>query len=249
MKRSLLLAILFLIFNLPAYSEDFRSDTVDIRTYQLHLDLSNFTTKILYGDVTMGCKAKMNGVSGIRLDLQQLIVDTVVVDGYYVPYSYNDTLLDIDMLNTFNISDSFTLRVVYHGHPLQMPGDFGGFYWNNAYAFNIGVSFLADPHNYGRVWFPCFDNFRERSLFEYFITTKNIHKAFCNGLLQGVTTSGITKTWHWNLNQEIPSYLASVAVSDYQTLTDTVHGIGGVKEIQLVARTTDTTALKNLFVH
>jgi len=66
--------------------------------------------------------------------------------------------------------------------------------------------------------------------------------------LLDVTTSGNTKTWHWKLNEEIPSYLASVANSDYQTLTDTVQGINGVKEIQLAARAADTTALKNLFL-
>jgi len=152
-------------------------------------------------------------------------------------------------MSTFNTGDSFTLRIVYHGHPLQLNGDFGGFYWTSLYAFNIGVSFLADPHNYGRVWFPCFDNFTERSLYEFFITTKSIHKAFCNGLLENVSTAGLTKTWHWKLNEEIPSYLASVSVSDYQTLTDTLHGIGGVKEIELAARSADTATVKNLFVH
>jgi hypothetical protein len=34
----------------------------------------------------------------------------------------------------------------------------------NGYAFNLGVGFAADPHNFGRVWFPCFDNFVERSI-------------------------------------------------------------------------------------
>jgi len=249
MKKGLFLVVLLPIFISTVHSEDLRTDTIDIRSFRLNLDLSDFTTKILYADVTIGCKAKMNGVETIRLDLQQLTIDSVQVDGYNAPYSYNDSVIDINTLNLFNTGDSFTVRIIYHGHPLQLSGDFGGFYWTSAYAFNIGVSFLADPHTYGRVWFPCFDNFRERSLFEYFITTKNTHKAFCNGLLLGVTSSGNTKTWHWKLNEEIPSYLASVAISDYQTLTDTVQGINGIKEIQLAARTSDTTALKNLFMH
>ncbi|MBL0310598.1 MAG: hypothetical protein IPP77_13290 [Bacteroidetes bacterium] len=58
-----------------------------------------------------------------------------------------------------------------------------------------------------------------------------------------------TKTWHWTLRDEIPSYLASVAVSDYATLLDTVQGINGMVPIELAARAPDTTNLKNLFVH
>lgn len=247
-RQLLTLTFLFLLCKFSA-AEDLRGDTIDIRSYQINIDLSDFTTKVLHADVTIGLKAKMNNVQNVRLDLLGLTIDTVRVNGYNAPFDYNDSILNINTLAFFNTSDSFTVRVVYHGHPLQMNGDFGGFYWTAAYAFNIGVSFLADPHTYGRVWFPCFDNFRQRSLYEFYVTTKNTHKAFCNGLLQGVTTAANKKTWHWKLSEEIPSYLASVAVSDYQTLLDTVNGIGGVKEIELAARATDTTAMKNLFVH
>ncbi len=247
-RQLLVLSFFFLLCKL-SNAEDLRGDTIDIRSYKINIDLSDFTTKVLHADVTIGLKAKMNNVQNVHLDLLGLTIDTVRVNGYNAPFDYNDSVLNINTLAFFSAGDSFTVRVVYHGHPLQMVGDFGGFYWTATYAFNIGVSFLADPHNYGRVWFPCFDNFKERSLYEFYVTTKNTHKAFCNGLLQGFTTVANKKTWHWKLNQEIPSYLASVAVSDYQTLLDTVNGIGGVKEIELAARATDTTAMKNLFVH
>ncbi|MCX6199452.1 MAG: M1 family aminopeptidase [Bacteroidetes bacterium] len=247
-RKSLLLFFLFLLCKfLPA--EDLRCDTIDIRSYQINIDLSDFATKILYADVTIGMKAKINNVQNVRLDLLGLTIDTVRVNGYNVPFDYNDSVLNINTLSFFNNGDSFTVRVVYHGHPLQMANDIGGFYWTATYAYNIGASYLSNPHNYGKVWFPCFDNFRERSVYEFYVTTKNTHEAFCNGLLQGFTSAANKKTWHWKLNEEIPSYLASVAISDYQTLTDTVNGIGGVIEIDLAARAVDTTALKNLFVH
>lgn len=231
------------------HAKDLRGDTIDIRSYQLRLDLSDFTGKIMRGDATIGIKAKMNGVEGIKLDLLGLTVDSVKVDGYNPPFDYNDSVLNINLLNTFNTGDSSTIRIYYHGHPLQVNGDFGGFYWTGTYAFNIGVSFLADPHTYGRVWFPCFDNFEQRSYYEYFVTTKSNHKAFCNGLLQGVTPSGANQVWHWKLGQPIQSYLASVAVAPYATLEDTVQGQLGTLPVELAAIPTDTTALKSLFVH
>jgi len=231
------------------YAIDLRGDTIDITSYTLKLDLSDFTNKVLKGDAQIEIKAKKNGTQGIRLDLLKLNVDSVTVNSFTAPFNYNDSVIDINLLYSLNTGDSLTLKVYYHGNPYHAANDFGGFYWTGTYAFNIGVSFLADPHNYGRVWFPCFDNFEERSLYEFYVTTKNVHKAFCNGILQGVTTAGSKKTWHWKLGQEIPSYLASVAVSDYATVNDTVNAINGTLPIQLAANAADTTNLKNLFVH
>lgn len=230
-------------------AQDLRGDSIDIRTYILRLDVSDFASKILKGDALLGIKAKTNAVETIQLDLLKLNVDSVKVNSFLAPYTYNDTLLNINLLTTLNTGDSATVHVFYHGHPVQMQGDFGGFYWTNTYAFNIGVSFLENPHNYGRVWFPCFDNFEVRSYYEFYITTKNIHKAFCNGILQGVTNAGNKKIWHWKLSQAIPSYLASVAVANYATVSDTVHGINGSIPVELAAEAADTAVLKNLFVH
>lgn len=247
--KKLLLLTLILALGWNANARDARGDTVDIVSYQLRLDLTDFTTKIMYADATIGIKANMSGINSISLDLLKLTVDSIKVDGLNAAYDYNDSTLHVYLFSILNTGDSSTIRVYYHGKPLQQAGDFGGFYWNANYAFNIGVSFLADPHTYGRVWFPCFDNFEERSYYEFYVTTKTNHKAFCNGILDGVTTNANSKTWHWKLEQDIPSYLASVAVSDYATLYDTVQGMTGVVPIELAARATDTTTLKNLFVH
>lgn len=245
-----ILSLLILGFALlSSNANDLRSDTIDVRSYYLKIDLTDFGTKILKGEARLGIKAKMNGVQGIRLDLLKLTVDSIKVENYLAPFTHNDTLINIDLLTTLNTNDSITVTLFYKGKPIQMSGDFGGFYWTSSYAFNIGVSFLEDPHNYGRVWFPCLDNFRQRSYYEFEITTKNNHKAFCNGILQSETTVGPNKVWHWKLQQLIPTYLASVAVSQYETLYDTVQGLQGIKEIQLAARATDTANLKNLFVH
>ncbi|MCS6933784.1 MAG: M1 family aminopeptidase [Chitinophagales bacterium] len=249
MKYFLNIFVLLCFFTAGAHTPDLRSDTIDVRTYYLKIDLSDFTNKILRGEARLGIKSKMNGVQGIRLDLLKLTVDSVRVDYYQVPFTHNDTLLDINLLTTLNTGDSITVTVFYRGKPLQVSGDFGGFYWNNMYAFNIGVSFLSEPHNYGRVWFPCIDNFRQRSYYEFEITTKNIHKAFCNGVLISETNAGPNKVWRWKLHQPIPTYLASVAVSQYETVKDTVQGLQGVKEIILAARASDTFSMKNLFVH
>ncbi len=249
MKKRLLSTFFLVLIAAGLWAQGLRSDTIDLRSFNLKLDLSDFTTKVLRGDATIGIKAKMNGVTGIRLDLLKLNVDSVKINSFTAPYTYNDSVIDVNLLIGLNNGDSATLEVFYHGNPYHASSDFGGFYWTGTYAFNIGVSFLADPHNYGKVWFPCFDNFEQRSLYEFYITTKSNHKAFCNGLLLDVNTVANKKIWHWKLGQSIPSYLASVAVSDYATVESSVNGLNGTIPVQLGANASDTTNLKNLFVH
>ena len=249
LKLKTFLLVLFVALVSLAKADDLRGDSIDVHSYQLRMDLSNFNSQILYADATVGIKAKMNGITGIHLDLLALIVDSVFVNAVKVPFAYNDSVVDIDFSAALNNGDSATLRIFYNGHPLQVSGDFGGFYWTGSYAFNIGVSFLADPHCYGKVWFPCFDNFTVRSNYEYFITTDSVKKAFCNGLLLDSSSSPGIKTWHWKLRENIPSYLASVTVGPYLTLIDTVNGANGTIPVQLGVAASDTATFNHFFQH
>lgn len=249
MKLKFFLTVLVLPLVQLLHAGDLQGDTIDIRTYILKLDLRDFDTHILYAKAEVGVKAKQNGVKEINLELIRLAVDSVKYNGMSTGYAYNDSLLHIQFTKTLDKGDSATLLICYHGKPGVLTGDFGGFYWDDTYAFNIGVSFKSDPHNYGRVWFPCFDNFKVRSYYEYFITTRATDKAFCNGLLLDVKTEDSAKVWHWKLKENIPSYLASVAVAPYETLQDTVHGANGTIPIELAVMAEDTALLKKRFEH
>lgn len=231
---------------------DLRSDTIDIKHTSIHLDLSDWSGRQIKGFSILQLQAKQNNVNYIALDLLKLTIDSIKFNGVLTNnYTYNDTLLKINFSSVLSNGQNATVSVFYHGNPVQNAGDWGGFYWNGTYAYNVGVSFQEDPHNYGRVWFPCYDNFVERSTFDFAITTNSNRKAFCNGLLTNEIDNGnSTKTWYWQMNQEIPSYLASVAVSDYATVEMSYNGLqGNAIPIQMAARVADTTNLKNSFVH
>jgi aminopeptidase N len=231
LRTFILLIGLFIVRT--GYSLDTRSDSIDIKNIKLDLSFANFSAKTLYGKTTLSIESKLQNVVGIDLDLLKLTVDSVLFNNQQISFSYNDSVIGIRFPQSLNIHQNATIQVCYHGTPYQNPADFGGFYWNATYAFNIGVSFLANPPNYGKVWFPCFDNFVERSKFQFSITTDSTQAAFCNGILDSSSTNGNTKLWHWSLHEEIPSYLAGIAVSDYQTLSDTVIGANGVIPIRL----------------
>jgi aminopeptidase N len=237
--------------DVKALSTGLISDTVDVTNYEIRLSIMNFAAKQLSGYAILSVTPRMNNISHIPLDFLQLEVDSVKVDGMPVnSWYYNDTLLRVPLGTAINIGDTIKLKIRYHGTPVIEPGNWGGFHFSSTLAYNLGIAFEADPHNYGRVWFPGVDDFIDRATYDYYITTENDKMAVCGGSFAGVTSNpDNTKTWHWRMNQTIPAYLASVAVSNYSELADIYNGMNGGVPIGLHFRPSDTASAKALFTN
>ncbi len=229
--------------------ENLRSDTFDVLKYTINLDIIDFTNQKIKGSTNVQFAPKLNNQSKIALDLLKMVIDSITQNNIPLAYSYNDTLLRVNLLNSLNTTDTTNISVFYHGTPQGDPAGWGGFSFSGNYAYNLGVGFGAKPHNYGRVWFPCFDNFVEKSLYEFNITTSTSKTSFCNGVLMSDVVNGSVRTRNWVMNKPIPSYLASVAVADYTHVNWNVNAANGNLPIILAARSADTTALKNGFNH
>ena len=265
-----LLFIVFLILNEPCFAqvkncqshkssattssiyyspENLRSDTFDIIKYTINLDITDFANQKIKGNTIVRYAPKLNGQAKISLDLLKMTIDSITQNSTQLTYTYNDTLLRVNLPITVNTTDTNNLIVYYHGAPQGDPAGWGGFSFSGNYAYNLGVGFGANPHNYGRVWFPCFDNFVEKSKYEFNITTILAKTSFCNGALISDITNGGVHTRKWILDKEIPTYLASVAVADYTQVNWNIAAANGNLPVVLAARLTDTTAIKNGFVH
>lgn len=227
-----------------------RSDTLDILKYSLSLDMTEMNANTLKGACTVDFKSKMNNIGWINLDLLQLQVDSIKSSGTHLNFTHNDEIVHVALPQSLNIDDSFQLTVYYRGTPIT-DATFGGFYFQGGYAYNLGVAFSDDPHNYGRAWFPCFDNFVERSAYDVQVLTNNGRTAYCGGLRTSVESVGQDSLLtSWSLEQEIPTYLASVAVTNYTHVEKSFESISGETiPIWLTARPSDTTMMKQSFVN
>ncbi len=239
----------------PIYycAENLRSDTFNILKYTINLEIGNFTTKLIAGNTQIKFAPKLNNRNFIRFDLLKLLIDSVKENTSTLTYFYNDTILKVNFLSPKNAIDTSIITVYYHGQPQGDASGWGGFYFDNTggaqYAYNLGVGFAAKPHNYGRVWFPCFDNFVERSKYEFNITNDSARRSFCNGQLISDIVTANKRTRKWMLNDEIPTYLASVAVANYRQVNWTINALNGTKPITLVGVASDTSAMKAGFVN
>lgn len=233
-----------------AKTYDPRSDSVDILKYTINLNITDFVGKKISGNTEIKFHPKVNGYRYLRVDLLELIVDSILLGNTKLGFNYNDTLISINLNNNYQTTDTLNVSVYYHGAPQIDATGWGGFYFQSGVAYNLGVGFGANPHVYGRVWFPCLDNFTERSLYTFNISTSAGKIAYCNGALTNdVIDINNTRTRTWELDKEIPSYLASVAVGNYVDLK--MNYVGEQKNIPILiaANASDTTKVKASLIH
>ena len=201
-------------------------DTIHVSHYDISIDTIDYSVQSIRGNTLVSVHSKMNNVNKITLRLLHLTIDSIISGTQNLAYSYDDTLINITPSGILNIGDSEIVHVYYHGIPQMDPSGWGGFYFNGTFAFTLGVGFNATPHNFGRVWFPCVDEFTDRATYTFHILTPDTYKAFCNGILQNETNHGDgTKTWDWVMNQPIPTYLACMAVAPFYTMNRTYSGV------------------------
>ena len=224
-------------------SADLRTDSFDILHYNINADFTGYRSEKDMDAVCVLKVYKKEAADQIQLDL-------IGFDVHYAVMNHQDTVmfsrvgeaLYCDVSNAA-IGDTFLLEISYDGNPTR-DVSWGGFYFSGDYAFNLGVGFAADPHNFGRAWFPCFDNFTDRALYHFNITTDSGDIALCNGSLKGVITLVNGETvFSWEMKDPIPTYLVAVAIAPYELIEYEVDDI----PVVLASVASDTANMKMSF--
>lgn len=207
----------FVLMNINLFaSPASRSDTLDIRKTKIEMNITDFVSKNIIGKSSLLIKSKMNNVQQVLLDIEGLSVDSVISSGQSLAFTHTFQTLNIQLPNTLNQNDSVLLNVYYHGVPIADP-QWGGLFlcWQLCFSNGGLDSMLSLILLVERgilvltiLWKEVLTNFQSQLAM--------IKMAVCNGLLiDSISNPDNTITWHWKLDEEIPSYLASVAVCNY----------------------------------
>lgn len=209
-----------------AQNDDNRPLRFDILHYDVHLDFTDVNARSLKSACSVNCVVLHDTVTAIYLDLLRQSVDSVKdVRGGMLNFSYNDTILRVDLPADIDKGDTFAMRV-FHGGTPYVESQWGGWYFQGNYIFNLGVGFQTIPHNLGRVWHPCVDNFTERATYDVRIAVRKPLVAVGSGVLVSqAMLGGDTMLYHWRLEQTIPAYLYGISISDYTVHRDSLQGM------------------------
>ena len=237
-------------FNLKASNT--RSDTIDVLNYNIYLDITDYGNQKIAGSCEIQFVSLKNNVTVLYLDLLQMTVDSITSQGQLLTSTYNDTLLSVTLPLVLNMEDTSSVIVYYNGSPQGDPSGWGGWYFQGNYAYNLGVGFDTDPHNYGRVWHPCFDNFVERATYDFSILTNAGKTSYANGYIvndQVVGIDSLVRTWR--MDSPIPTYLACIAVVNYtHVYQDYVSSVtANTTPVFLISEPADTNNFKASFTN
>jgi hypothetical protein len=202
-------------------------------------------SSFIKGHCTIHFIGLLNDQDHINLDLEGLQVDSIRSNSELLNFQHSGSQLLVMLSTPLEQGDIQTIEVHYHGNPMQ-DTIWGGYYFANGYAYNLGVGFASEPHNYGRVWHPCFDNFVEKATYQFDVLTNLGRTAYCNGMRTSVENVGQDSLLtHWAMDFPIPSYLASVHVANYVHAESTyVNAENVALPIYLTAKAQDTTNMK-----
>ncbi len=264
MTKTFLIAFLTIFFQLNSQNTVFAqfskkenqkaalySDTIEAVHYGIHLTDINLTNKTIEGYTEVKLVSKTSKLSSVKLELASLTVDSVFIKTAKINnFRQAGTLIYIPIKSPLNKGDTVNTIIYYHGHPFVDPSGWGGFHFAGDYALNLGVGFDAIPHNLGKAWFPCIDDFHDRALYDVYLTVSNDKKAISGGILNGITDNGNnTSTWHWKTKYTLPTYLISATTGKYELVQDTFNGLKATIPITYYCRPSDVAKTAGTFIH
>jgi len=245
MKKLITLILIFTAFFAKAQTP---GENIDVTHYEIHINNIDFSNHTLQAQTIVTLTA-VNPTNIIAVELKSLTVSAVTATGANVSnFAQNGDVLIINLASALAANASASFTITYGGHTFNE--SWGGVMWSGNYVCNMGVGFESIPHNLGKCWFPCVDNFTDKATYDVYVTVPTTTAAICGGNLENDTNNGDgTHTVHYNVPQEIATYHISFAVGDYVEWTDTYNGLERDIPITVYVKPSQINNVPGTFVH
>ncbi len=242
-----LLSIILIFTTLFTYAQT-PGENINVTHYEIHLNNFDFNNHTLQAQTIVTLTA-VNSTNAIALELKSLTVSAVTATGANVSnFSQNGDILTINLASAMAAGATASFTITYGGNTFNE--DWGGVMWSGNYVCNMGVGFESIPHNLGKCWFPCVDNFTDKATYDVYVTVSTAMTAVCGGNLVNTVDNGNgTHTVHYNVPQEIATYHISFAAGDYVEWTDIYNGIERDIPITVYVKPNQINNVPGTFVH
>jgi Peptidase family M1 domain/Peptidase M1 N-terminal domain len=178
----------------------------DVKHYDLALAYEP-ATDTLTGVATIEARATQN-LSSFNLDFDDLTVRSVRVNGDRARWTHADGELTITPRRGLRDHKRFSVRIAYDGVPQTLP-DLSGFLHTDDGALEVG-----QPHG-AATWYPANDHPSDKASYTTSLTVPRGLEAISNGELKRRSSRGRTTTWTWEAREPMASYLAMMAVGEF----------------------------------
>jgi len=191
----------------------------DVQHYGLNITYDP-ATDVLAGVATIEATATKN-LSRFNFDFDGLSVLSIRVDGQRATWDRHRGELTITPRDGLGRGTAFVVVVRYDGVPITISDALG---IEGPIRTPDGVLILGQPHG-ASMWFPANDHPIDKAGFTFDITVPEGLEAVANGVLTGSTTNAGWTTWSWEADDPMASYLAAMAVGEFDVRAYETDGI------------------------
>ncbi|HEX8399255.1 MAG TPA: M1 family aminopeptidase [Pyrinomonadaceae bacterium] len=200
-----------------------RVRTFDAEHYTIRTSFDR-KTKTVFGETTVVVKPLKDNFRTLSLDAVNLRVESVTPENSAKPLTFlnNSGKLDITLDKTYNANETVSVRIKYRAVNPRAGVYFVEPLSNNGKPVRPAQIWTQGEPEDNRNWFPSYDFPDDKATTEQFITTTSADEtAIGNGeLIEVKNNPNNTKTFHYRMNQPLPTYLVSFVVGKYQKFSD-----------------------------
>ncbi len=169
-------------------------------------------TKALTARARILAETRRKSLRSFNLDLRDLTVSSVRVNGRAARFVQNDQELVVTPKRVLRAGKRFTVDVRYAGTTGQPEDSTGALYGWVSFADG---AFVANEPDGASTWFPVNDSPYDKASYDFRITVPRGTVAVANGDLVGSRTRKGWTTYRWSADEPMASYLAMAASGDY----------------------------------
>ncbi|MEE8605417.1 MAG: M1 family metallopeptidase [Candidatus Aminicenantaceae bacterium] len=184
----------------------------DVLHYEFDWNL-DFEVQHIVGKAVIKIRSQST-INKITLHLSDnMNVTGITQELTHISFSHQNDLLDIYPLQTLDPDEELTVTISYSGFPKSG--------LNFSHHGEDPIIWSLDEPNGAREWFPCYDIPSDKATVEMHITVADNMIVASNGdLIDVISNPDNTKTYTWEENYPISTYLISVAATNYETFSD-----------------------------
>ena len=185
-----------------------RQPAIDIVHYEISVELSDASDSIT-AIAKIQVRMREESVSGMRLDLAGMQVDSLRVRGNRRTYQYSDGQLSFDFDRPYRRDQIAAIEVRYHGKPER-----GLLIGKNKYGRR--VFFTENWPDHAHYWLPSIDHPSDKATVEIAVTAPAKYGVVSNGrLIEAKPLRNGRKLTRWTASKAIPTYCIALGVAEF----------------------------------
>lgn len=193
----------------------------DVQHYTLDLTV-DLEGQTIDGTATIKAQAT-DDLTRFNLDFYGFNIASLTVDGQPARFERQEGELIVMPAAALSAGDAFTVVVCYSGAPGAGVDPAAPLFSQGWHFYEDGVMVAGEPTG-ASSWYPVNEHPSDKASYTFRVTVAKPHVVAANGVLAETVDSGSTRTYVWEMDDPMASYLTTLAVGDFVEQAETTPG-------------------------